>query len=478
MSLRSNRMKLCTRIAVLVFFAEAILLAVFALTVYFYCRKVFYDSMDFALHANAESLASLVEKERPGDYPELEFADEIMRRFFRKERPDLFAIILPKGDILRKSDLLVQLPSLADISNPETRFHDFENHGFHYRGVVLDVEREYEELPGDTFSIRVFFASTTFPIIRDLKEIRNIILLFFAFGLLVSVALAWIVSRKGLTPLRDLSSSVSEIKEDRLSQRLKTKKLPLDLVILADSINGLLERLERAFIREQRFSSDAAHELRTPVATLKSAVQAALLTQPDIREDRKIMQDLLLDVERLEKLCDSLLLITGGRSEGNGAGISADQWIEEIRYVVQNLNPEAKKHHSKIITDFPVKPPSAINLRTDTVSVRRISQNLVHNAVIHTLENTTITVKAEFHENEAEALLIVKDNGKGVDPGDVPHLFEGFYRADKSRSRSTGDIGLGLTISLSLARSYGGDIAYSPQTPHGSRFTWHCEIIR
>lgn len=472
-------MRLSLRLALLVFLVEAILLVSFAIIVYFYCRKVFFENFDFVLQANAESLATLVEEDEDGAEVEeheggakLEFADEIMRRFSRKKRPDLFAIILENGSILEKSLYLEKMPSFVYDNSQKMHFSDFRNQGRHYRGVVLPVSREVGENRERKFLIHVFFASSTHKLEEELKEIAEFLAWFFGAGLFLSGLLAGLVSWRGLAPLRRLARDTGKIGEESLFQRLPTDYLPRDLISMAKAVNDLLDRLEKAFEREKRFSSDAAHELRTPVTTLKSGIQAALLTSPDAEEDRGVLRELLEDVDRLEALCDSLFLLAKGQTFMEESEISVMDWIEEIRNTLESLQALAEKSETQLTGNFPDNPPSEILMRTDSVSTRRIAMNLIDNAIRHCPNGSKISVEVVI--KEGEAFLIVHDDGHGINPEDESQLFQRFFRADKSRTRSTGGLGLGLAIGRTLARLHGGDIFYDPVKPHGSRFTWRC----
>ena len=469
-----GRMRLSLRLAILIFLVEALLLGAFAVTIYFYCRKVFYDSMDFALQANAESLATLVEKEEDEDRYELEFAGEVIRRFSRKKRPDLFAIILKNGNVFEKSRYLEKVPPFEYNNAQNMHFNNFRNKGHHYRGVLLTVEREVEHRPDQKFLVRVFFASSTHQLREDLEEIAKFLGWFFGVGLFLSGFLAGIVSWRGLGPLRRLAKETGKIRADSLDRRLPTHHLPRDLIPLAEAVNDMLNRLETAFEREKHFSADAAHELRTPVATLKSGIQAALLAPPDAQTERRVLRELLVDVERLESLCDSLLLMAKEQISEKKYGLSVSDWIKEIQNTLESLQPFAVENESCIKENFPENIPPGLVMKTDALSTRRITMNLLDNAIRHCGTQTTISV--EIGIEEAEGILIVQDEGPGINPEDARRLFQRFFRADKSRTRATGGLGLGLAISRTLARFHGGDVLYSAINPHGSRFTWRCVI--
>jgi len=469
-------MRLSVRLALLVFLVETCILGLFATTVFCFSRKLYYDSLDFALQSNAEALASLVEEEDEGDGPELEFADEIMRRFSRLERPDLFAIILENGSVLEKSASLDPIPPFVMKTSTGVQFRDFENRGNKYRGIILSFERRVEENPNRKFHIRVFFASSDHMIRKQVESILKFLIWSVSAGLLLSALLAYVVSLRGLAPLRRLARDTGGIHEGALSQRLCDECLPHDLAPLAGAMNDLLSRLEKAFEREKRFSCDAAHELRTPVATLKSGIQAALLSNSNPDDCIHVLRELLDDVERLESLCDSLLVTTKEQGAGDGRdGISLAEWAGEIHKSLEHMLPLADMKNIRLTCKVPLDQYPNIFLNTNRPSTHRILNNLVDNAIRHNNPGTSICVHVEISENMV--FLRVEDDGSGIISEDLECLFERFHRADKSRSRDSGGQGLGLYISRTLARTFDGDILYQPAEPHGSSFIWKCRIF-
>lgn len=472
------RLRLSVRLALLVFAVEALLLGGFAVVVYYFCEEKFYQSLDSSLQANAEAIASLLEDEGEESL-EFELEDKISQRFSRKKRPDLFAVILPGGEILNKSDSLVALPDWLDEKTYRVQHGDFLNERKPYRGISLPVTRKRSEPDKsitEDYCASVFYAVSTHDIEEQLEEIAEFLFGFFSAGLILSGLLAGLVVWRGLTPLRRLTRAMGTIGENSLDRRLPVHGLPPDLMPLTQAMNALLARLEGAFERERRFSADAAHELRTPISTLKSGIQAALLNPPSAIEDRRALDDLLEDVNRLEDLCDSLLLVASCRVDSEREGMDAEDWMGEVESALELLRPLAESRQSHLSLLTPESPLLNAIVRTDSASTRRIVTNLVDNAIRHGGSGTQISVRVA--SDGWEVRLTVEDNGPGVSPEDVPRLFERFFRADRARARTSGGTGLGLAICLSLAEAWGGGIRYEPVKPHGSRLVWRLALDR
>jgi signal transduction histidine kinase len=451
---------------------EALLLGTFAVTVHYFCKKEFYNSFDSVLQANAEAIATLVEEDHDEHHNveyELEFADEVMNRFSRNNNPDLFAVILNDGKIFEKSVSLNQLPEFVQTAiTDETIYSDFQYNQHLYRGIIMPVVKSSNMCNKEKFKIYVFFAASIERTYKQLDKISEFLGWFFGAGLLFSGVFAGLVVWRGLIPLRRLAYETGQIREDSLNIRLKTANTPSDLMPLADSVNNLLERLENAFKREKQFSSDAAHELRTPVATLKSGIQAALLTKSDQINTKEVLSDLLEDVIRLENLCSSLLLVSSDKSRPEGSGISAEDFCMKIKHTIEDLRLLAESQNCILNFSISSNVPKNMIIKTNDDSTYRIVRNLVENAIFH--GGPQIDIQVSFLKSNIE--LSVRDNGSGVVPEDVPKLFERFFRPDKARSRATGGAGLGLAICKTLAESWGGSIKYESVSPKGSIFTW------
>jgi len=459
-------LSLTLRLAFLVFLIEIVLLGAFAIAVYLLSESRFYTSFDSVLRANAEAIGTLVEDDEGA--LELESAAEVVARHSRKARPDLFAVIRRDGSVLEKSRELARVPGLAGKALEQMVILDFEHRDRPYRGLLLPVVRDSPERPGHEIRVHVFFAASTRDLDAQLRDLAEILVWFTLNGLWISIVLAWIVAWKGLAPLRRLARDTAAIEEDSLDRRLDTTRLPREIAVLAESLNALLARIESAFERERRFSSDAAHELRTPVATLKSGIQAALLESPDAGRDRRALETLLEDVERLEDLCDALLLVASHQANGTEAEVDAEDWAIEIEEILRGLTANGAGADRAPQLRKPDPVPTGRKLRTNRAATRRIATNLIENALRH--GGPTIRVEIAFPDTGAR--LAVEDDGPGVAPEDRPRLFERFFRADRARSRTTGGAGLGLAICQSLARASGGEIRYEPAAPQGSRFVW------
>ena len=469
-----RRLRLSTRLTLLVFCVEFIVLTAFALTNYFFSLKQFYNSFDLSLRTQAEALISMIDMKNSPNVTK-ESLKDLSQYLSHKRHKDLFAIIGPKGEEVYKSDNLDDLPKLAKQQKDKIVSANFHYEGRHYRGICFPSKSDKKVAPWfRTQDLYIFLATGSRKMEKDLVDIAQFLVWSACGLLLVSVPLAGIIARRGFAPIRKLARETDKIEETRLHLRLADDSLPPDLAPMARAMNALLERLEIAFERQKQFSADAAHELRTPVAILKSGVQAALLSKRDNIEDQAALENLLDEVSRLENLCESLLLISSAQETTDHPSLlTLEEWMECVLEVIEDLGALAAEHSCAIqFNPPPVENP--IMLATDEQATRRIVTNLLQNAIRHgggTAINTTLTLEHDF------LILAVEDDGVGVPEGDEGKLFDRFFRADSARSRDSGGAGLGLAICRALAESSGGSLSYERRSPHGSRFLWRVMII-
>lgn len=456
---------LALRLGLYVFLGELIVLAALWLVTIRIARGELVSAFDASVRGNAEALATLVEIEDDGSL-ELEFADEIMERFSRSDEPDLFAILDGGGNLIEQSQSLEDLPNWVKPGASE-EYHNFHQGATRYRGVVMSVIARDEYAPGREREapITVFFATSRGSLDAALGRLRAASLVILIGGLLCAALVAMVATRIGLRPLRSFARAIEDVSPGRLDARLDVEKWPQELQRPARAFSALLERLAQAFSRERRFSADAAHELRTPIATLKAAVQAARLTPRDAMADERLLEDLEEEVNRLTELCEQLLLLSspGVASEDT---LTTEQLAEEVRGVVDAMKGAAGEDGSRIALKVP--GGGGMLLRGNALAIRRVATNLLRNAIEHAGRDAAIEVRVTALENGAE--LIVADHGVGIAEEARPRLFERFFRAESSRSRATGGAGLGLAICRELVQACGGEITFQPTQGGGATF--------
>ena len=299
----------------------------------------------------------------------------------------------------------------------------------------------------------------------SLQTILMYLLIVTPLALLLSAFGSYWLAGRAFRPIHHLTLTAREIGAKDLSQRVLVP-LPEDEVRdLSVIFNQMIERLEYAFTQQRRFVADASHELRTPVAVIRSMTELALSQPSDAEDNLLVLREVNAESERLGHLISDLLALARA-DEGQ---VKLD--YEPVRLdlltadVVSSLEPLADERKVALhIGDL--KPTTVLG---DAARLIQIIMSMVDNALIYTNAGGSVTLSV--HASASQASLVVRDTGIGIAKKDIPHIFERFYRADPARSKSVGGSGLGLAIVDWLVHAHDGTISVESDPGKGSTFT-------
>lgn len=324
-----------------------------------------------------------------------------------------------------------------------------------YRLAVVDVA-------GPEHRWRVGIAINTLHHEVFLRAFERELLLIGVGGLVLMAALGWLAVRRGLMPLQRMAVVAEGISAKHLQDRLSTATVPVELETLASAFNAMLDRLSDSLERLSAFSSDLAHELRTPVNNLMTQTQV-LLSKPRSDEDyREVLYSNLEEFERLARMIGDMLFLA---KADNGLIIphrEAVQLADEVTAVLEFY--EALAADKSLV----LHARGQAVVMGDALMLRRVISNLVSNAVRHAYPDTVISVAISTHGHDA--CLTVQNTGDTISEQHLPHLFERFYRADGARQRTEEGVGLGLAITRSIVIAHQGKIEVSSR-PGVTQFT-------
>jgi heavy metal sensor kinase len=300
---------------------------------------------------------------------------------------------------------------------------------------------------------------------NELAEMRRLTWLLCGAGggvLALGLLGGWWLATRAIRPVQLISAAASRISAGDLSQRIPAAGAESELGQLAAVLNSTFTRLEAAFAQQRQFTSDAAHELRTPVSVMLTQTQSALNRERSAAEYRQTVEACQRAAQRMRRLIESLLAL---------ARLDAGQ--EEMKRLPFDLARTARDCAELI---RPLAEEKGIQLQLELAPLRclgdsdRMAQvvtNLLTNAIEHNKPGGEVRLSAKT--NNGSALLTVTDTGQGISAEDLPHVFERFYRAEKSRS--AGHAGLGLAISKAIVAIHGGKIEASSPLGGGATFT-------
>jgi len=267
----------------------------------------------------------------------------------------------------------------------------------------------------------------------------------------ISGLLGWAVARRGLAPLRQMGEQTAGVTAARLDQRLPEDSVPQELAELAGSLNAMLGRLEDAFARLSAFSSDLAHELRTPISNLMTETQVALSMERDAATYRHTLESNAEELDRMARMVADMLFLAKadhGLMLPSSAPVDVAQEVRELFDYYDALAEEAGVQLTLL---------GEGRIAGDRLMLRRALNNLLSNALRHTPRGGQITVGVL--SSARETLVRVENTGTVIPADDLPYLFDRFYRADKSRSHDAAEgSGLGLAITRAVVQAHGGRI--------------------
>lgn len=303
-------------------------------------------------------------------------------------------------------------------------------------------------------------------LIRQLLIFLVLSLIAMLFGLLGFLP----ILKRTLVPLFNMVDTAEQIDAGNLAKRFPTRQGQTEIDRLAESFNGMLERLEASFTAERetkeqmrRFIADASHELRTPLTAIHGFLEVLLrgaANQPD--QLHKALTSMHGESERLNKLVHDLLLLA---KLDRAPNIELAEGLLDT--VIRDMEPQLRILAGKRRLDLSIEPN--VKCKYDADKMKQVILNLFHNAVQHTdTEKGHIQISLFKHNNGVQ--LSVQDNGPGISAGHLSRVFDRFYRIDTSRTRKYGGAGLGLSIAKSIIDAHGGTISVESQEGEGCAF--------
>lgn len=325
---------------------------------------------------------------------------------------------------------------------------------------------------GDNFRILVTGASPAIgPVtivvgntLRDVERAVNVITLALVAGipllLLLVVWITWTVVGQALRPVARISDEVKEIGATDLHRRVSPPRTDDEIASLVDTVNEMLDRIESGTLRQRRFVSDASHELRTPIATIRHQLETALRDdmQPDWPD---VARDLLEEDQWMQRLVDDLLWLA--RHDQHHPNL--DTALVDLDEVALN---QSRRLSTSMASTIDTTGIGAGQVRGHRDDLARVVQNLIDNAMRHAVGRVAVSVSSS---DSGRVILHVDDDGQGVAMDDRAGIFERFTRGDESRSRNTGGAGLGLSISAEIVTDHNGTLTVSTGPLGGARFT-------
>ncbi|MBF4807226.1 MAG: HAMP domain-containing histidine kinase [Lancefieldella rimae] len=293
------------------------------------------------------------------------------------------------------------------------------------------------------------------------RSILSDALVILVFVIIAGSCAAYLLAGHYTKPIKQLSSHMRELAPDSLSRPIEVESGGEEIQELVKSFNQMTGQLSEAFAMQSRFSVSAAHELRTPLAVLRTRLDVFKKKEREQKEYDELVQTMETYVDRLSSLISNLLELTETGELPEVEDVSLDS---VIKTVVKDLEPVAHEHEVKIHTD--IEP---LTVRGNGSLLYRALYNLVENAIRYNEKEGSITI--DLKNQDMAGMVKIADTGVGIAPEARELIFEPFYRVNKSRSREFGGAGIGLSLVKAILKRHGALIAVDANEPQGSVFT-------
>jgi signal transduction histidine kinase len=458
-----NRRSIAFRLIVAVIAVEALFAVLIVFLAFGYERHVQFDAFHTMVHGRADSVMGAIQ-----DSEDAEDTLIMSRQDLHLPPADVWEALDGDGRVLGRSDNWDNAVIEEGKRGRDGFFRSELNHRgysvFQLRGTRL-VDPDAPG-GGKLHHVLVYYGAPTGPVWHVIHGAVK----FYALGSLLLLVvtgplIAWLLHR-GLAPMRELASLAAQVSANswEFSPPATARSTP-ELAPLTAAMESVLARLEKAFRQQRVFVSDAAHELKTALAVIKSSLQLMALRPRTVAEYQEGLERSLADADRLETLVGQMLTLA--RVESADASAAAGEcdlasWVGKVR---DHLRPMAELRE----VSLHVATAPAAWVRVAPEDCFLVVSNLLLNAVQHSPAGASVEVEAG--RQEGNAWLVVRDHGKGVPADVLPHVFERFYRGDPSRARATGGSGLGLAIVRGIVDRAGGTIAVENCAEGGAKVT-------
>lgn len=351
---------------------------------------------------------------------------------------------------------------LRELPKPPatTRNYAFVNIGRReneYRAVWMRHET-------DQGVVNILVAGASHFTFHELREFLKLLLILGGSLILASIAAVMWTVRCGLLPIDATADRLHHISDPNAGKALfDDLKVPKELCPFIEALRDMLGRLNKVLCQQRRFSSDAAHELRTPLAGAKSTLQAAQMRPRQVDEYRQAIDDALKDIARMGRLIDQLLVLARLDEAEEGSTVTEVRLDELLGELAETYHEKASHTGGKVV----LSKASTAAIRGSLDDLTRMFGNVIDNAVKYGPPGGTINITLK-HERDGHATVCVHDEGGKIPPTALPRLCDRFYRIDESRSNSTGGAGLGLAIAREIVQRYRGSLSITSDVSAGT----------
>jgi heavy metal sensor kinase len=423
----------------------------------------------FLLDETQEMVRVLAQEPKETDFL-MRFEDEVMAR---KYYPFFFRIVDPSGKSIFVSRGFPEIgPELQDkmVKNGKNGRDTREQirgprAGTSYRIIASPVYRDGKFSEIIQLGTHLRFAK------KNLAHFRNYIVIALPIILILGTVGGWMLSRRSLAPIGYIASKARSITSKNLGERLMMRGTDDEMDELIRTINEMIARLESSFKAMAEFTADVSHELKTPICAMRGEAEVLLLKERKAEEYQEGLIHFMEQFDHLNQMINDLISLSKydtAQVELRMAPLRLDLLVKELCNLFQVLAEQKNIALDSVKTD-------EVTVIGDKVRLQQLFTNLLDNAIKYTSHGS---IRVTVEENKDSAIVKIKDTGIGIPKEEQDRIFKRFYRVDKSRSKETGGVGLGLSIAEWVAHAHRGRIEVDSEPERGSMFAVHLPLSK
>ena len=445
------------RLAAWYFLVLCLAFSAFSFLAFFEVRGSIHSAVDEGLRDRAADLRELLERRWPAEQIERELAAGSSVR----GEDDILQIAETNGEWTYSS--VSALHYGLKMPTARERTDKFQFSTMDSRGMPLRILNGQLSVADKTYDVQIAAPMDDF--YDAINRFRFVLLFSVPMLLLVASVGGYWLSRKAVAPVGEIARAAQSISENELSKRLPVPRTGDELQNLSEILNELFGRLESAFKRVKQFTADASHELRTPVALMRTRTEVALRKERSQADYRETIVRIHTELESTSALIENLMMLARADSGTQMLQLTSTSLNEVLSEIAEPARLLAEK---KCILYEQLLPEVPLRVNGNVASLRRLFLILIDNAVKYSPQEGHVSVV--LVPSDGSAVTEIRDDGIGISSSDLPHIFERFYRADESRSRESGGTGLGLSIAKWIAEAHQGKISVTSSVGEGSVF--------
>ncbi len=468
-------------------------LAGFALSAYYYTRETLSRNLDLSLQNEVRWVKNYIAPQASKVKPSKRSIDALLKKKSSRLPPSFIGPTLPVEESEEADEIWNQIFKHSLLSPKKTFIQVSDKRGeIIYRNFSLGVDSipvpttiGYDSIAvltaavqGGKYRIAVLrdvnFTTLTAYSLRDLgdmlENLFSVFLYIIPIAALVSIVGGLYLAHKALKPVDEVTKRARKLTAENLDQAIPSRGVDDEIGRLINTMNDMIHRLHTSFEQVRQFSSDASHEMRTPLTIMRGEIELALRSEKTAEQYKEVLGSQLEEILRLKSIIDNLMTL--GRADQGVLELK----LEEVHLdsLIRDLYDDSEMLAQSKHIHVELKRNEPITIVGDKGRLRQLFLNIVDNAIKYTPDGGGVSISVE-RQNGA-ALVAVEDNGIGIPQEDINRIFDRFYRVDKARSREMGGTGLGLSIAKWIAELHRGTITVESELNKGSKFTVHIPI--